>query len=141
MGVFCKKCGNKLVDECKFCDNCGAATNEEPITEYNDEEIRSELSEFSKLTGEPCLCSECGYNGFMGISNQRVDQQGIAKTVIYSALLVFVWIVFVSQTVQYRGLSYWILLNTVSLGIMWIQKHCNRRFWICPACKQMLIPQ
>ena len=137
--MFCSKCGKNLDTESKFCNDCGSATSNKATAESCDEEIRSELGKYNKITKETILCLECGYNGFMGISNQKVDPQGLQKSVIYS--FIFLFCVFFFLAPMSSGIIGSLIYVIAGLIVAMASGYFTRKYWICPACKQPLLPK
>jgi hypothetical protein len=141
--MFCSKCGKKLEVGSSFCNGCGVATTGSSGKSINvsattsDVTVREELKKFNSLTNDEIICLECGYNGLMGISNQKVVKFGFIKG-LFGSLAVFIF-TYVSTT----------LLNPIApiryftwggciFFILAIWANVGRKYLVCPACQSLL---
>lgn len=148
--MYCSSCGKEIPDGSSFCNVCGARTtilsSEEAQTSQrsaSDEEIRSELKGFKKTTFKAHLCLECGYNGIMGVSKQKVVKHWVIKAIIISIIEYFVCGLIIGWNSPPIGVwsgFYWTyFIMGIVMALTWL--YLSRNCWICPACKQLLIPK
>ena len=133
---YCKHCGKKLEKNSQFCNACGTATAEKAIASINDTNVRAELKNFNKLTADEVTCLECGYSGFMGISNQKVVKFGFIKGLIYSILALIVALISsMLASILIIQIFVWVGGLRLLYGI-WV--YVNRRYIVCPSCNSLL---
>jgi uncharacterized protein with PIN domain len=134
--MFCSKCGKKLEKNSQFCNACGTAIAEKAIASINDEKIRAELKNYQRLTSDEVTCLECGYSGFMGISNQKIVKFGSIKGLIYSVLtLIVTLIATLLGPILILRIFAWIGGLRLLYGI-WV--YVSRRYIVCPSCNRLL---
>ena len=148
--MFCSSCGKELPAESRFCNACGTpivleskGINQIEKPFVSDDEIRMELKKCRKNTPKAHLCLECGYNGIMGVSTQKVEKRWIIKGIIYTGIEIFItWFIIGTNTppVGVWGGTTWSyrILGAV-IVFTWI--YLSRKCWICPSCKQVLAPK
>lgn len=134
--MFCSRCGKELPTESKFCNECGARTT--PPKNVNDEEIQNELKKYEKHTSRTFLCSECGYEGLMGVSSETIQRGGHLKGVIIFVAILFISFILFTKAPPQGALIisplFWVGCGAAGLSATFFGK-TTKYYRICPNCK------
>ena len=135
--MYCSSCGKEIPDGSSFCNVCGARatilSSEEPqVTQRtaSDEEIRNELKKYKKHTNRSILCLECGYQGILGISTEKI--------LPLWKRLVLLFVMFLVICILYLALIkliFWIVTLPLAYVFWYYIDQCYK---ICPNCKSKL---
>lgn len=142
--MFCSNCGKQLAGDSKFCNACGAATavgnpasdNVGASIERCDSKVLSELKKYKNHSSEEVLCLECGYRGFMGISDRVISRAWFIKWLFYS-IVAATFIISVVGAMPFLAVL-GIPIFCFVCGLIW--RSVRKRYWICPSCETLLKP-